>query len=90
MPKRSLQSISLSIDSEIPKIRRKKQSRTDESSPSRVIGKDEDLQDSAIASPTPNFWLLKSEPDEYSIDDLAQSPNSSGFWDVSLLSMFFW
>ena len=26
---------------------------------------------------------MKSEPDEFSIDDLARSPNSTGFWDVS-------
>ena len=30
----------------------------------------------------PRFWLLKSEPDEFSIEDLACSPNSTGFWDV--------
>mmetsp|Transcript_80184 Transcript_80184/g.214768 ORF Transcript_80184/g.214768 Transcript_80184/m.214768 type:complete len:262 (+) Transcript_80184:301-1086(+) len=27
------------------------------------------------------FWLLKSEPDEYSIDDLASQPDKIGFWD---------
>jgi predicted RNA-binding protein with PUA-like domain len=28
-----------------------------------------------------NYWLLKSEPDEYSIDDLANEPNGYGRWD---------
>jgi predicted RNA-binding protein with PUA-like domain len=28
-----------------------------------------------------NFWLFKSEPDEYSIDDLANEPNATGRWD---------
>jgi hypothetical protein len=31
----------------------------------------------------PRKWLLKSEPDEYSIDLLRSHPNSTGFWDVS-------
>jgi hypothetical protein len=36
---------------------------------------------------TRKFWLVKSEPDEFSIDDLAASPNSTGFWDVSVNSI---
>jgi predicted RNA-binding protein with PUA-like domain len=28
-----------------------------------------------------NYWLLKSEPGEFSIDDLAASPGQSTFWD---------
>jgi hypothetical protein len=44
---------------------------------------DRDSDDSVSASQAPKFWLMKSEPDEYSIDDLEQSPNSTGFWDVS-------
>lgn len=28
-----------------------------------------------------NYWLFKSEPDEYSIDDLKNEPNSIGCWD---------
>ncbi len=27
------------------------------------------------------YWLFKSEPDEYSIDDLAAEPSGSGRWD---------
>ncbi|BFM05614.1 EVE domain-containing protein [Halioxenophilus aromaticivorans] len=27
------------------------------------------------------YWLFKSEPDEYSIDDLAAEPNKTGRWD---------
>ena len=27
-----------------------------------------------------NFWLMKSEPDEFSIDDLAKAPNESTAW----------
>ncbi len=46
----------------------------------RVIDR---ADDSVSASLPPKFWLLKSEPDEYSIDDLAQSTDSTGFWDVS-------
>ena len=26
-------------------------------------------------------WLFKSEPDAYSIDDLAQEKNQTGHWD---------
>lgn len=29
------------------------------------------------------LWLIKSEPDEYSLDTLRNEPNSTGFWDVS-------
>ena len=28
-----------------------------------------------------NFWLFKSEPDEYSIQDLAAEPGHTGRWD---------
>ncbi|WP_346838650.1 EVE domain-containing protein [Microbulbifer sp. SAOS-129_SWC] len=28
-----------------------------------------------------NYWLFKSEPDEYSIDDLAAEPGQTGRWD---------
>ena len=28
-----------------------------------------------------NYWLFKSEPDEYSIDDLASEPTGIGRWD---------
>lgn len=28
-----------------------------------------------------NYWLFKSEPDEFSIDDLAQRPNQTEPWD---------
>ena len=28
-----------------------------------------------------NFWLFKSEPDAYSIDDLKSEPNGIGRWD---------
>ena len=28
-----------------------------------------------------NYWLLKSEPGEFSIDDLAAAPGKSTFWD---------
>jgi predicted RNA-binding protein with PUA-like domain len=28
-----------------------------------------------------NYWLFKSEPDEYSIDDLANEPSGIGRWD---------
>ncbi|KUJ82804.1 EVE domain-containing protein [Microbulbifer flavimaris] len=28
-----------------------------------------------------NYWLFKSEPDEYSIDDLASEPDQIGRWD---------
>jgi predicted RNA-binding protein with PUA-like domain len=28
-----------------------------------------------------NYWLLKSEPGEFSIDDLASSPKRTTFWD---------
>ncbi|AOS96714.1 EVE domain protein [Microbulbifer aggregans] len=28
-----------------------------------------------------NYWLFKSEPDEYSIDDLAAEPAQTGRWD---------
>lgn len=28
-----------------------------------------------------NYWLFKSEPDEYSIDDLAAEPRGVGRWD---------
>jgi predicted RNA-binding protein with PUA-like domain len=28
-----------------------------------------------------NYWLLKSEPAEFSIDDLAASPKRTTFWD---------
>ena len=28
-----------------------------------------------------NYWLFKSEPDEYSIDDLKAEPSGSGRWD---------
>ncbi|WP_317933518.1 EVE domain-containing protein [Halioxenophilus sp. WMMB6] len=28
-----------------------------------------------------NYWLFKSEPDEYSIDDLAGEPTGQGRWD---------
>lgn len=27
------------------------------------------------------LWLIKSEPDEYSLDTLRNEPNSTGFWD---------
>ena len=28
-----------------------------------------------------NYWLFKSEPDEYSIDDLKNEPSGVGIWD---------
>ena len=28
-----------------------------------------------------NYWLMKSEPDVYSIDDLAAEPNQTDYWD---------
>lgn len=28
-----------------------------------------------------NYWLFKSEPDEYNLDDLAAEPSGSGRWD---------
>lgn len=28
-----------------------------------------------------NYWLFKSEPDEYSIDDLKSEPSGKGRWD---------
>lgn len=28
-----------------------------------------------------NYWLMKSEPEEYSIDDLAASPKQTDYWD---------
>jgi predicted RNA-binding protein with PUA-like domain len=28
----------------------------------------------------PNFWLMKSEPDEFSIDDLARAPKKTTAW----------
>jgi len=28
-----------------------------------------------------NYWLLKSEPSAFSIDDLAKRPGKSTFWD---------
>lgn len=27
------------------------------------------------------YWLMKSEPETYSIDDLARAKNKTGFWD---------
>jgi predicted RNA-binding protein with PUA-like domain len=32
-------------------------------------------------SPPRQFWLFKSEPDVFSIDDLAQAPQQTTFWD---------
>jgi len=29
----------------------------------------------------PRYWLMKSEPDCFSIDDLAAAPNKTTFWD---------
>jgi predicted RNA-binding protein with PUA-like domain len=29
----------------------------------------------------PKFWLVKSEPESFSIDDLARSPGQTTFWD---------
>lgn len=31
--------------------------------------------------PTRNFWLFKSEPESFSIDDLAKAPKQTTFWD---------
>ncbi len=28
-----------------------------------------------------NYWLFKSEPDAYSINDLKNEPNGTGRWD---------
>lgn len=28
-----------------------------------------------------NYWLMKSEPDEFGIDDLADCPNQTAHWD---------
>lgn len=36
---------------------------------------------SDLTATGPNFFLIKSEPDEYSIDDLASKPNGVGQWD---------
>jgi len=33
------------------------------------------------ARPSPSYWLVKSEPDEYSIDTLAAEQSGSGRWD---------
>jgi predicted RNA-binding protein with PUA-like domain len=33
-----------------------------------------------MARPT-HYWLVKSEPEEFSIDDLASSPNQTTCWD---------
>jgi predicted RNA-binding protein with PUA-like domain len=33
------------------------------------------------AKPTRSFWLFKSEPESFSIDDLAQAPKQTTFWD---------
>ena len=30
---------------------------------------------------SPRFWLFKSEPEVFSIDDLARSPNQTTYWD---------
>jgi predicted RNA-binding protein with PUA-like domain len=30
---------------------------------------------------SPRHWLVKSEPDLFSIDDLAKSPNQTTYWD---------
>lgn len=35
----------------------------------------------AQASSQSRCWLVKSEPDVFSIDDLAKSPNQTTFWD---------
>ena len=32
-------------------------------------------------SPSPGYWLFKSEPDVYSIDDLQREPAQTTFWD---------
>lgn len=31
--------------------------------------------------PKPRFWLFKTEPDVFSIDDLEQAPDQTTFWD---------
>ena len=31
--------------------------------------------------PTPDFWLFKTEPDVFSIDDLASSPGKTACWE---------
>ena len=31
--------------------------------------------------PKKNYWLMKSEPDEFSIDDLAEIKNQTAYWD---------
>jgi len=69
MTKRKLQINPVSIDSRSPKKLR----NNSDQSPS--------AGDSISASLPPKFWLLKSEPEEYSVDDLAQSNDSTGFWD---------
>jgi len=28
-----------------------------------------------------NFWLIKSEPSDFSIDDLVKSKNQTTYWD---------
>jgi predicted RNA-binding protein with PUA-like domain len=33
------------------------------------------------AKPVRQFWLLKSEPDVFSIDDLANSPEQTTYWE---------
>lgn len=30
---------------------------------------------------TPKYWLFKTEPESYSIDDLAREPDRTTFWD---------
>ena len=34
-----------------------------------------------MTPPRTNHWLMKSEPDEFSIDDLAAKPGHRGTWD---------
>jgi predicted RNA-binding protein with PUA-like domain len=38
------------------------------------------MRDAPFPMPTPQHWLMKSEPDEFSIEDLARAPKKSTPW----------
>ena len=41
---------------------------------------DEHHSKSSLPPAVPNYWLMKSEPDEFSIDDLAKAPKKTTAW----------
>lgn len=48
-----------------------------------AVGVTEERQKQEVGEERKSFWLIKSEPHEYSLDMLKESPNATGFWDVS-------